>query len=78
MKKGNWHRRPSVVLQFLQATVSGVGLGLLDGLGVLLVLEDPGDAEHGCSKSPEAMSAQLEVLFDMDSLLYSICHHMLI
>ena len=48
------------MLQFLQAAVSGVGLGLLDELGLLLVLEDPGDAEQGCSKSPEAMFSQLD------------------
>ena len=55
MKNGNWHRRPSVVVQFVHG-VSGVvvGLGLLAGLGLLL----PEDAEHGCNKSPEAMSAQ--------------------
>ena len=58
MKNGNWHRRPSVVVQFVHG-VSGVvvGLGLLAGLGLLLVFEDPEDAEHGCNKSPEAMSA---------------------
>ena len=56
-KKGNWHRRPSVVVQFVQA--AALGLGLLGGLGLLLVLEDSEEAEQGCSKSSEAMSAQL-------------------
>ena len=58
MKKGNWHGRPSVVVQFVHG-VSGVVVGLA-GLGLLLVFEDPEDAEHGCNKSPEAMSAQLD------------------
>ena len=55
MKNGNWHRRPSVVVQFMHG-VSGVVVGL----GLLAGLEDPEDAEHGCNKSPEAMSAQLD------------------
>ena len=50
MKKGNWHRRPSVVVQLAQG-VSGVGAGA----GV--------DAEHGCNKSPEAMSANICLVF---------------
>ena len=55
MKNGNWHRIPSVVVQF----VHGVS-GVVVGLGLLAGLEDPEDAEHGCNKSPEAMSAQLD------------------
>ena len=58
MKNGNWHRRPSVVVQFAHG-VSGV----VDGLGLGLLLE-PVEAEHGCSKSPEAISAQLESVAD--------------
>ena len=58
MKNGNWHRRPSVVVQFAHG-VSGV----VDGLGLGLLLE-PVEAEHGCNKSPEAISAQLESVAD--------------
>ena len=44
-----------MVVQF----VHGVS-GVVVGLGLLAGLEDPEDAEHGCNKSPEAMSAQLD------------------
>ena len=46
-----------MVVQFVQA--AALGLGLLGGLGLLLVLEDSEEAEQGCSKSSEAMSAHL-------------------
>ena len=66
MKKGNWQRWPSVVVQFVHG-VSGVVVGL--GLGLLLVLDDPEDAEHGCNKSPEAISTNNYLIVKITQML---------